>query len=174
MAAAKRARDLDESTISTALKECLRDFPNIKELRKEQKTCLVNLARGKDVFAILPTGFGKSLIFQLFPRLSKAVQNSEKSTIIVVSPLVSVMRDQVEQLKQLGFSAAAIGIGEEVEDDEKNAIEGRCEIVFGSPETWLSKSWRKELQYGKLGQQTSALALDEVHSVTEWLVRALL
>ena len=59
MAAAKRARDLDESdeaTISTALKECLGGFPFIKELRKEQKTCLVNLA----VFAILPTGFGKS------------------------------------------------------------------------------------------------------------------
>jgi len=81
----------------------------------------------------------------LFPRLSKAALNSEKSTeIIVVSPLVSVMRDQVQQLKQLGFSAAAIGIGEEVEEDEKNAREGRCEIVFGSPETWLSKSWRKE------------------------------
>ena len=63
MAAAKRARDLDESTISTALKEYLRDFPDIKKLRKEQKICLVNLARGKDVFAILTTGFGKRLFF---------------------------------------------------------------------------------------------------------------
>ena len=47
------------------------DFPNILALRKEQQLCLVNLARGKDIFAILPTGFGKSLIFQLFPRLAK-------------------------------------------------------------------------------------------------------
>ena len=70
----------------------------------------------EDVFAILPTGFGKSLIFQLFPRVSSALSSSEVkplSTIIVVSPLVSVMRDRVEQLKQLGFSAAAIGIGDE-------------------------------------------------------------
>ena len=80
----------DESTISTALKECLGNFLYIKELRKEEKTCLVNLARGKHLFAILPTGFGKSLIFQ---RLAKAALNinSEKSTIIIVSPLVLVM-----------------------------------------------------------------------------------
>ena len=81
------------------LENCLRDFPQVKVLRKEQKACLLNLARGKDVF-------GKSLIFQLFPRVSSAICSSEVkplSTIIVVSPLVSVMRDQVEQLKQLGF-----------------------------------------------------------------------
>ena len=70
-----------------------------------------DLARGKDVFSvfgIMPTGFGKSLIFQLFPRLAKAALTLENSTIIVVSPLISIMRDQVEQLKKLGFSAAAI------------------------------------------------------------------
>ena len=66
----------------------------------EQRTCLINLARGKDVFAILPIGYGKSLIFQLFPRVVSALRSTEAgkfmSNIIVVSPLVSVMRDQVE------------------------------------------------------------------------------
>ena len=71
---------------------------------------------------------------------------------IVVSPLVSVMLE-VEQLKQLGFSAAAIGLREA----EKAAIEGKCEIVFGSPETWLSTSLRD----GKLGRQTAAFPVDE-------------
>ena len=66
------------------------------------------MARGKDVFGIMPTGFGKRLIFQLFPRLAKAALTLENSTIIVVSPLIAVMRDQVEQLKKLGFSVAAI------------------------------------------------------------------
>ena len=55
-----------------------------------------DLARGKDVFAIMPTGFGESLIFQLFPLLAKAALTLENSTIIVVSPLISIMRDQVE------------------------------------------------------------------------------
>lgn len=103
---------------------------------------------------MLPTGFGKSLIFELFLRLAKAALNSEKSTIVIVSPLVSVMRDQEEQLKKLRFSAAEIGIGEEVEEDERKGREGKCEIVLDSSETWLSKSWLNELQYGKLGQQT--------------------
>ena len=59
-------------------------------------TSVCDLAHGKDVFAIMPTGFGKSLIFQLFPRLAKAALTLENSTIIVVSPLISIMRDQVE------------------------------------------------------------------------------
>ena len=82
---------------------------------------------------------------------------SEMCSIVVVSPLVSVMRDQVEQLKWLGFSAAAIGLGEAV----KAAREGKCEIVFGSPETWLSSSWRIELRDGKLRRQTAAFVVEE-------------
>ena len=56
------------------------------------------------MFAILPTGFGKRLIFQLFPRLlnSKAATESEMCSMVVVSPLVSVMRDKLEQIKKLG------------------------------------------------------------------------
>ena len=46
---------------------------------------------------------------------------------------MSIMRDQLEQPKKLGFSAASIGIGEEGEEDEKKAREGKCEIDFGSP-----------------------------------------
>ena len=69
-------------------------------------TSVCDLACGKDVFGIMPTGFGKSLIFQLFPHLAKAALTFENSTIIVVSPLISIMRNQVEQLKKLGFLAA--------------------------------------------------------------------
>ena len=52
MVTAKRARDIDEATLSTTPEDCLRNFPNLKEIRKEQKTCLLNLARGKDAFGI--------------------------------------------------------------------------------------------------------------------------
>ena len=171
MASALRACDFEDSQFTQIVESCLKDFPNVKALRMEQRTCLINLARGKDVFAILPTGFGKSLIFQLFPRVMSALPSIEgrklMSTIIVVSPLVSAMRDQVEQLKRFGFSAAAIGIGEECEEDEEKVRNGECEIVFGSPESWLSKAWMKELKEGNLGRQTAAIA---VHSVTEWYI----
>ena len=99
------------------------------------------MARGKDVFAIMPTGFGKSLIFQLFPCLAKAL-TLENSMIIVFSPLISLTRDQVEQLKKLGFLAAAVGITEEEEDDEKKVRQGKCEIVFGCLESRLVKKWQ--------------------------------
>ena len=64
----------------------------------------------------------------------------------MVSPLVSVMRDQVEQLKQLGLLAAAIGIGDECDMDEEKVRSSECEIVLGSPESWLAKTWMKELK----------------------------
>ena len=86
---------------------CVADYMNPRCLVLWTSVC--DLAPGKYVFGIMPTGFGKSLIFQLFPRLAKAALILENSTIIVVSPLISaIMRDQVEQLEKLGFSAAAI------------------------------------------------------------------
>ena len=66
--------------------------------------------------------FGKSLIFKLFPRLAKAATKSEMCSIVVVSPLVSLMRDEVEQIKQLGFSA----------DSLKNTIKARKQREKGS------------------------------------------
>jgi len=58
MACGVHASDIKESTITFVLNECSRDLPHIGALRKEQKTCLVNLVHGKDVFVILPTGLG--------------------------------------------------------------------------------------------------------------------
>ena len=97
-----RERGLRERLRGIGIGFCLQDFPNIQALRKEQQLCLVNLARGKDIFAILLTGIGKSLILQLFPRLAKAAMKSEMCSIVVVSPLVSVMRDQVDSAKNTG------------------------------------------------------------------------
>ena len=107
-------------------------------------TSVCDLACGKDVFAIMPRGFGKTIIFQLFQRLAKAALTLENSTIIVFSPLISLMRDQVEQLGKLGFLAAAIGITEVEEDDEKRVTQGKCEIVFGNLESRLVKKWQKQ------------------------------
>ena len=61
-----------ESIINNAIEH----FPHVESLRDEQKICLKNLVEGKDVFAILPTGFGKSLIFQLFPRIMSIVKET--------------------------------------------------------------------------------------------------
>ena len=60
------------------LMNALKDFPHVDSVRREQKECLETLVQGKDVFAILPTGFGKSLVFQIFPRLMKELQRNPR------------------------------------------------------------------------------------------------
>ena len=63
-----------------------------------------------DVFGILPTGFGKSLVFQLLPRLLKDLWKLDHACVLVVTPLVSIMKDQVEELIRLGLIAFTIGV----------------------------------------------------------------
>ena len=90
-------------------------FPNNAFIWAKVGPLALYLTRRIDVFAMLPTGFGKSIIFQLFPLvftcpyICKALRSL--SSKIVVSPLFSIMREQVEQLKRPRFSAATIEIG---------------------------------------------------------------
>ena len=99
------------SCVKSAINNILKDFPHVERLREEQEDSITNLVNGKDVFAILPTSFGNSLIFQLFPRVMSSMNEKDNaiSTIIVVSPLMAIMKDQVEQLNKI-VSATAIGI----------------------------------------------------------------
>ena len=81
---------------------------------------------GQDVFS---TTFGKSLICQLFPHVVSALHSIKgklMSNIIMVSLLVSVMRDQVKQLKRAGFLATAIGISKECDDYDEKVRNGEC------------------------------------------------
>ena len=71
---------------------------------------------GRGLIAILPTGFGNSLIFQLFPRLINALQRNPISKIIVVTLLVAIMKDQVGQLQ-------SIGVDEEEDEEEAGKMD---------------------------------------------------
>ncbi|XP_078353782.1 ATP-dependent DNA helicase RecQ-like [Oculina patagonica] len=92
----------------------------------------------------------------------------ERATVVIVTPLVSIMKDQVEELKHLGLKAFAVGIGED--DGEKKLLSGGFDVdlLYGSPETWCSKEWSRHLQEGQLGKQTVCFVVDEAHSVSAW------
>ena len=119
-----------------SIQASLREFSHIARLKEEQKLCLQSekkkkkKKKKKDVFGILPTGFGKSLIFQLLPRVVKETWKIKRSTVLVVSPLVPIMNDQVEELSRLALKAFALGLV-----DDKGGKELRaCEFVIkGSP-----------------------------------------
>ena len=100
---------------------------------------LINLTRKKNVFPIL----NKSIIFQLFPRVVRCIKSLTILQWNVSNNRCFTFDFSHERSSQtgkirIGFSAATIGIGEE--SDKEKDINGECEIVFGSPASWLSKS----------------------------------
>ncbi len=85
MASACRAQFTDVD-FEALLSNSLQQFLHISGLKHEQKLCLETVAQKRDVYGILPTGFGKSLIFQLLPRLLKDLRKLERACVLVVTP----------------------------------------------------------------------------------------
>ena len=119
---------------------------------------------GKDVLAVLPTGFGKSLIYQLAPLVTKKLDPDSKTIFIVVSPLVALMEDQLKEATKLGVAAAQLGV-QSITDIEQ----GSYQLVFGSPEAWLlNQKWLKMLQSPVYRDHVKGIVVDEVHVAYKW------
>ena len=100
------------------------------------------------MIVIQPTGSGKSLIFQSILIVFDTVRplSNAKSITLVISPLASLMQDQVHYLKSVGIKAEFIGDEQESEEAKQHVERGKCQIVYGSPEAFLStKRWRAML-----------------------------
>lgn len=140
---------------------------NLKDL---QQKALQKLENGEDIFVIQPTGSGKSLVYQSALMVFDIVKRTTfKSTAVVISPLTLLMQDQVKFLTSIGVTAEFIG--EDQQDDEaKKAVErGDCQIVFGSPESFLSSDrWRKMLLSKVYEERLCLTAVDEAHCISHW------
>ena len=136
-------------------------------LKPEQKEILENLLIKKcDTFGFLPTGYGKSLTYMIPPLLLDELQVENAPHIaLVVSPLRSLMADQVSQCRQKGISAVAITRANEMSQEDKDTVRnGTCSVIFLSPES--IDSW---LPYIKVHRnKICVLAIDEVHCASEW------
>ena len=148
-------------------------------LKPEQLAALEFIFQGKDVFVWFPTGFGKSVCYQALPfmfdhKLGRSTIN--RSVVLVVSPLVSLMVDQVNSLRAIGIGAAIMGIGQaggqlarELLVAERDVEEGKLSLLFGSPEAIIgSERWRQLLLGDSLCQRIVAVAVDEAHCVYKW------
>uniref|UniRef100_A0A8C5BW69 DNA 3'-5' helicase n=1 Tax=Gadus morhua TaxID=8049 RepID=A0A8C5BW69_GADMO len=124
-----------ENDVSEAIQSVVATLPNIEKLKPEQEQALLSFVGGHDVVGLLPTGFRKSLIFQLAPLLP---------IVIVVSPLVALMEDQVKEAEQLGVRAGQLGV-----HDDRDILDGSLSLVFGSPESWLLNNKCKTLPQNK-------------------------
>ena len=171
------------ATFADYIKKCLNDF-QVKNLKKEQRECLEKVLSNEDVLAVLPTGYGKSLIYQLLPSVYEemyrqtheginstnisSISPPKRCCIVVVSPLEYIRKQQVLNRERLGCGIKATSIGESGTTDEK--IEsGFYNIIYGSAEQWLSHRWKACLQSGSL-HEAKVLVVDEIHTVETWQV----
>jgi ATP-dependent DNA helicase RecQ len=132
----------------------------LQQLRDGQQRVIDSVLDGKDTLAIMPTGSGKSLCYQIPARILEGMT-------VVVSPLISLMKDQLEKLDEMGIRAVQVNSSLHAEE-EREALaairESRCEIVFCTPERLVTPEFVEVLKQVKI-----ALAvIDEAHCISQW------
>ena len=145
------------------------------ELRPKQKLAVRTFVEGNDVFVCLPTGSGKSLCYWLLPRVFEAIRQGVNSTVIVVSPLEALMKDQEHSLQLRGIRATKLGLSDT--DHEKMESIKQCyyEVVFVSPERLLTDSEMRDMLHSPLYKEhLVGVVIDEAHCVKKWLARLFL
>ena len=130
-----------------------------RELRQEQKCSVKQLFTGGDVLAVLPTGFGKSMIFQLLALMK------EDSVILVICPLKSIVKDQIKEASSMGISAGSLS--DCLQTDIEN---GKYSLLFASAEEALEKRFLQSLKRegNVLHDNLAAIVVDESHTVETW------
>lgn len=140
--------------------EVLKKYWNFSGFRLLQEDIIRSVLAGKDTLALMPTGGGKSVCFQVPALLSPGI-------CIVVSPLIALMKDQVENLRSRGIEAVAIfsGMGKrEVDILLDNCIYGPVKFLYLSPERLLSDLVRERIRH----MNVNLVAIDEAHCISQW------
>lgn len=132
-------------------------YPSFRPLQEE---IIKDVLEGKDVFVLMPTGGGKSICYQLPALLMEGVT-------VVVSPLISLMKDQVDGLEANGIPAACMNSSQgarEIRDVKRAFLENRFKILYVAPERLMMPGTLAFLKKGKI----SLFAIDEAHCISEW------
>lgn len=140
--------------------QVLENYWNYTSFKPLQEDIINSVLDNKDTFALLPTGGGKSLCFQI-PALIKP------GICIVVSPLVALMKDQVHNLKQKGIKAMSITSGisyQELDTQLNNCIYGKYKFLYISPERLQQTIVQERIQQ----MPVNLIAVDEAHCISQW------
>lgn len=134
---------------------------SIEKLRDSQKEVLSLIAKNKYVLATLPTGSGKTFLYAI-PALI-----STTGTVLVISPLIALMRDQARRMQEAKI-CCAVFTSDQGEEEKKeawrNMMSGEAKIIFVSPERFVMPSFMRNLEKIKL----SMIVIDEAHCVMSW------
>ncbi|MEP3386813.1 MAG: RecQ family ATP-dependent DNA helicase, partial [Reichenbachiella sp.] len=141
-------------------KDILKKYWGYDAFRPLQEEIIESVLEGKDTLALLPTGGGKSICFQVPGLMLEGV-------CLVISPLIALMQDQVQQLKKRGISAAAVTSGmpkREIDILLDNCVFGKVKFLYVSPERLKSDLFIERLKK----MHVSLLAIDEAHCISQW------
>ncbi len=159
-AAALSFRDVLETASSTDLREALERHFGLKEFRPTQEEVINSVLSGRNTVVVMPTGAGKSLCYQLPALMLEGVT-------VVVSPLIALMQDQVDALKERGIAATFINSSltdTERADRQRRLAAGEYKLVYVAPERFKSETFVRALEQAKV----SLYAVDEAHCISQW------
>ena len=140
--------------------DTLKKVFGFQSFRPNQEEIIRNIIVGKDVFAVMPTGGGKSLCYQLPAKIMNG-------TAVVISPLISLMKDQVDAAVENGISAAFINSSlapEETAAVFRRLRNNSIELLYIAPERFAMSNFLETLK----GVRVSLFAIDEAHCISEW------
>ena len=138
----------------------LKQYWGYSDFRGIQREIIESIGSGHDTLGLMPTGGGKSITFQV-PALA------QEGTCIVITPLIALMKDQVNHLRSRGIRAAAIYSGlarEEIIITLENCIFGDVKILYVSPERLSSELFQTKLRH----MRVSFITVDEAHCISQW------
>ena len=146
--------------IGLQLKATLHKYWGYSEFRLGQEAIIHSVMEGRDTLALMPTGGGKSLTYQV-PTLAR------EGLCIVITPLIALMKDQVDRLKRMGVNAVAIHSGlsyTQIDIALDNCVYGDVKFLYVAPERLATEAFRLRVQR----MNVSLLAVDEAHCISQW------
>ena len=141
-------------------KKILKQYWGYDDFRGIQREIIESIGAGHDTLGLMPTGGGKSITFQV-PALA------QEGVCIVITPLIALMKDQVQNLRSRGIKASAIYSGmshDQIVVTLENAIFGGVKLLYVSPERLSSDLFQKKLRHIKV----SFICVDEAHCISQW------
>ena len=151
---------ISDSGIYKTPKEALKAVFGYDSFRPGQEAVINAILEGRDILAVMPTGAGKSLCYQVPAMLLSGIT-------LVISPLISLMQDQVKALNEAGVDAAFINSSlseKELNDTFKNAYKGHYKIIYVAPERLMSEGF---ISFAK-SIEISMVTVDEAHCISQW------
>jgi len=149
-----------DTVVLDTLKERLKEIFGYSQFRGEQEVIIQNILLGKNTFVIMPTGAGKSLCYQLPALVSEGLT-------IVISPLIALMKNQVDQLTAFGINAQFLNstlTKSEMTRVKNDALDGSLKLLYIAPESLTKEDNLDFLKKVKI----AFVAIDEAHCISEW------